>query len=46
MVMPRLFHRLRGVRSELWFLAGLLLLLVLFAAALFVEPGSVGRGGR
>jgi hypothetical protein len=39
-------RRLRSVRAEQWFFVGFVLLLILFAIALFVEPGSVGRGGR
>ena len=39
-------HRLRLMTSPQWLLVGLSVLLVLFLAALLIQPSSVGRGGR
>ena len=39
-------HRIRLMSTPQWFLVGLTLLLLLFLAALLIQPSSVGRGGR
>ena len=39
-------HRVRLMTSPQWLLVGLTVLLVLFLAALLIQPSSVGRGGR
>lgn len=39
-------HRVRLMTSPQWLLVGLTLLILLFLAALLVQPSSVGRGGR
>ena len=39
-------HRVRLMTLPQWFLVGLTLLLLLFLAALLIQPSSVGRGGR
>ena len=39
-------RRVRLVTSPQWLLISLALLLLLFLAALLIQPSSVGRGGR
>ena len=39
-------RRIRLVTSPQWLLISLALLLLLFLAALLIQPSSVGRGGR
>ena len=39
-------RQLRSFPSDRWFLIGFVLLMLAFVALLFLEPGSVGRGGR
>jgi hypothetical protein len=39
-------RRIRGISSERWFLAGFVILFLVFFVLLIVQPTSVGRGGR
>lgn len=42
----RLGRRLRALTPEQWFFLGFTLLIAAFLMVLFLQPNSVGRGGR